>query len=121
MTTTMNSPPFSRRRCANAPPDTPSSASPIPEQRRSHPGPPNQRGLHLSELSELPTEPLKALMVVGVAAQRDRTLRFGTERPTALGNKLSLMFASCGDDQRQRDKNPTACPMANGVPSAHSG
>jgi diacylglycerol O-acyltransferase / wax synthase len=53
---------------------------------------------YLSELSELPTEPLKALMVVGVAAQRDRTLRFGTERPTALGNKLSLMFAGLATD-----------------------
>lgn len=36
---------FSHRRCANAPPDTPSSASPIPEQRRSHPAVRNQHGL----------------------------------------------------------------------------
>jgi hypothetical protein len=36
---------FSHRRCANAPPDTPSSASPIPEEHRSYPATRNQHGL----------------------------------------------------------------------------
>ena len=71
MTTTMNSPPFSRRRCANAPPDTPSSASPIPEQRRSHPAPRNQRDSY-------------GWFEPGALDHRTRTLEKETEIPAEI-------------------------------------
>lgn len=53
---------------------------------------------YLGELNELPTEPIKSAVVVGVRAESDRALRFGTEQTSSLGNKLSAMFASLATD-----------------------
>jgi diacylglycerol O-acyltransferase / wax synthase len=53
---------------------------------------------YLGELGELPTEPIKSAVVVGTRAESDRTMPFGTEPPSALGNQLSAMFASLATD-----------------------
>jgi diacylglycerol O-acyltransferase / wax synthase len=53
---------------------------------------------YLGERDELPTEPMNAAVVVGLRAEADRELRFGTEQGSSVGNKLSAMFASLATD-----------------------
>jgi len=53
---------------------------------------------YLGELGELPGEAIKSAVVVGTRAEADRTMPFGTEPPSAVGNQLSAMFASLATD-----------------------
>lgn len=50
--------------------------------------------LYLTDHDELPAESMKAAVLVGLRAEADRDLRFGTEQSSNVGNKLTAMFAS---------------------------
>ncbi|MEB3065056.1 wax ester/triacylglycerol synthase family O-acyltransferase [[Mycobacterium] zoologicum] len=60
---------------------------------------------YLSDCGELPTESMKAAVLVGLRAEADSNLRFGTEQSSTVGNKLTAMFADLGtniDDPIER-------------------
>ena len=53
---------------------------------------------YLSDHDDLPADPMKAAVVVGLRAEPDRELRFGTEKSSSVGNKLTAMFANLATD-----------------------